>query len=605
MEWRDGLPFAVDYGDGYFGSRDPRSEVQEVFIGANALASRFRQCRRFVLAETGFGSGLNLLMALQTWRHEAPPGAFLSMLSLEAHPLAPEDLAAIHATLGLDGTDARRLRSQYPPPVAGLHRIEFPEARAVLTLALGDAAPLLSGVAGQVDAWFLDGFAPRSNPALWNTGVFRQIARLSAPGATFGTYTAAGQVRRDLEDAGFEVRRVPGHGRKRERLQGTLRTRPNTPVSSRSVPERVAVVGAGLAGLAAAHALQARGVTVEVFDPAGVAGGASGNPAGVLLPNLHPQDLELNQIALAGMRHTAALTDHLEGKTHRPIRLASGVAFHGISAHGRKRVQRLQKAGPARAGLLFAPEGPGCNPAPHLFYPDALALDIRALCEALAAELAPVRHETVQDIQTLANGSLRLQGASGLEEYDAVVLALAAGHQRPLCPEQAAIATVDGQMSRIQAPLPDWGGFVATGQGYCIPEAHGRAWIGATYRHTAAPATTAPAYTTAEDDQANLRHLSWVPGLQDPSEVKVLARWAGTRAVVRDRLPLVGPSRMDPEGRVMLSLAHGSRGLLYAPLAGEWLADHLLGLIEPLDAHTRARLDPMRIAVPGEDSAES
>ncbi|WP_018872605.1 tRNA (5-methylaminomethyl-2-thiouridine)(34)-methyltransferase MnmD [Thioalkalivibrio sp. ALJ16] len=606
LEWRNGQPFAVDYGDGYFGSSDPRAEVREVFIEANALAARFRQCRRFVLAETGFGSGLNLLLALETWRREAPPGAFLSMLSLEAHPLSPEDLAAIHARLGLDGVDAQRLRSQYPPPVAGLHRIEFPEARAALTLALGDAAPLLSGIQGQVDAWFLDGFAPRNNPALWNTGVFRQVARLSAPGATFGTYTAAGQVRRDLEGVGFEVQRVPGHGRKRERLQGVLHTRPQDAPPAPAIPERVAVVGAGLAGLAAAHALRARGVAVDVFDPAGIAGGASGNPAAVLLPNLHPQDPELNQLALAGMRRTASLVGQLEAATGQAIRLAAGVAFHGISAHGRKRVQRLQKAGPARAGLLFDPAGPGCASAPHLFYPDALALDMRALCEALAAELAPVQREAVQGIQAVPDGPLRLEGVSGGAEYDAVVLAMAAGGDRPLCPEETAIATVDGQMTRVQAPLPDWGGFVATGQGYCIPKADGRAWIGATYRHTDARAAATTAETIAEDDRANLRHLAWVPGLEDASAVTILESWAGTRAVVRDRLPLVGASRMDPDARVLLSLAHGSRGLLYAPLAGEWLADHLLGLIEPLDVHSRARLDPMRAAVqPAGSSAEA
>lgn len=107
----------------------------------------------------------------------------------------------------------------------------------------------------------------------------------------------------------------------------------------------------------------------------------------------------------------------------------------------------------------------------------------------------------------------------------------------------------------------------------------------------------------AEDDQTNLRHLAWVPGLQDAQAVEILAQWTGERAVVRDRLPLVGRSRLDPGGRVLLSLAHGSRGLLYAPLAGEWLADHLLGLIEPLEAQTAARFAPARHSVPDSGAA--
>ncbi len=605
LEWRDGQPFAADYGDGYFGSSDPHAEVREVFIEANDLARRFRQCQRFVLAETGFGSGLNLLLALQEWRRHAPPGAFLSLLSLEAHPLAPADLAALHQRLGLDNADARQLRTQYPPPVPGLHRIQFPEARAALTLGLGDAAPLLAQIRGTVDAWFFDGFAPRSNPALWNTGVFRQVARLSAPGTTFGTYTAAGQVRRDLESTGFEVRRVPGHGPKRERLVGTLRDT-QSPAKSppRDVPQRVAIVGAGIAGLSAAHALQARGVEVTVFDPNGVGGGASGNPAAVLLPNLHPRDGELNTLALAGMRRTGFLAGQLDPTGAYGIRLATGVAFHGISAHGRKRVERLLKAGPEHAALLFDPGGPGCTADPHIYYPDGLAIDMRALCEAVAHDLPPLRMESVQALEPSSNaGPVQVESDAGSEAFDAVVVATAAGDGTTLCPEQAGISTVTGQMTRVRAAFPDWGGFVTTGQGYCIRGDNGTAWIGATYRRTEGPGAENEHSPQAEDDQTNLRHLAWVPGLQDAQAVEILAQWTGERAVVRDRLPLVGRSRLDPGGRVLLSLAHGSRGLLYAPLAGEWLADHLLGLIEPLEAQTAARFAPARHSVPDSGAA--
>lgn len=600
LEWRDGQPFAADYGDGYFGSSDPHTEVREVFIEANDLARRFRQSQRFVLAETGFGSGLNLLLTLQEWRRHAPPGAFLSLLSLEAHPLSPADLEAMHERLGLDDADARHLRAQYPPPVPGLHRIQFPEAGAVLTLGLGDAAPLLAQIRGTVDAWFFDGFAPRSNPALWNTGVFRQVARLSAPGATFGTYTAAAQVRRDLESTGFEVRRVPGHGPKRERLVGALRDS-QSPAKSPpgDVPQRVAIVGAGIAGLSTAHALQARGVEVTVFDPNGVCGGASGNPAGVLLPNLHPRDGELNTLALAGMRRTGFLSGQLDTIGGYGTRLATGVAFHGISAHGRKRVERLQKVGPEHAALLFDPGGPGCTAAPHLYYPDGLAIDMRAFCQALADDLPPLRKASVQALEPSPNaGPVQVESDAGYEPFDAVVVATAAGSGTTLCPEQAGISTVTGQMTRVRAPFPDWGGFVATGQGYCIPGDDGTAWIGATYRRTEGPGTENEQAPQAEDDQTNLRHLAWVPGLQDAQAVEILAHWAGERAVVRDRLPLVGRSRLDAGGRVLLSLAHGSRGLLYAPLAGEWLADHLLGLIEPLEAQTATRFAPARHSDP-------
>lgn len=591
LEWRNGRPWAPDYGDSYFGSDNPQAEVQEVFIEANDLPGRFATGGTLAVGETGFGTGLNILQTLAEWRRHAPPGAFLSLFSLEAHPLSPADLAEVHRHLGLDSADSAALRAQYPPPVPGLHRIVFPGGCAVLTLGFGDAAPLLAEVRGNIDAWFLDGFAPRSNPALWNTGVFRQIARLSHAGTTFGTYTAAGQVRRDLEAVGFRVERAPGHGDKRERLTGRF-----TGAGKASTPRRVAVVGAGVAGLSTALSLQDRGCTVTVLDPAGAGGGTSSNPAAVLLPNLHPTDHDLNDLSLAGVRATRGLLERLEAGGAHGLRLAEGVAFHGISAHGRKRVERLLATGAEAFGGLFDPDGPACGPEPHIHYAAGCAVDLGACCHALARGLPLVSRETVTAIESLGDGhGVRLRTCNGQAEYDAIVLANGAGDRGPLCEEQRAISTVTGQSTRVHAPLPDWGGFVATGQGYCIPAPDSTAWLGATYRRTG-PAGEPETDRTPrpEDDRANLEHLAWVPGLDEAGAISILDRWAGTRTVVRDRLPLVGPARRDPEGRILLTLAHGSRGLLYAPLAGQLLADRLLGLIEPLPAPVAGRLDPSR-----------
>ena len=592
LEWRTGRPWAPDYGDSYFGSDDPKAEVQEVFIEANDLPARFAAGGSIAVGETGFGTGLNILQALAEWRRHAPPDAFLALFSLEAHPLSPADLAEVHRHLGLDNADSAALRAQYPPPAQGLHRIHFPGGRAVLTLGFGDAAPLLAEVRGGIDAWFLDGFAPRSNPALWNTGVFRQIARLSHAGTTFGTYTAAGQVRRDLEATGFRVERVPGHGGKRERLTGRF-----AGSADRRAPQRVAVVGAGIAGLSAALALQDRGCTVSVYDPAGAGGGTSSNPAAVLLPNLHPTDHDLNDLSLAGVRATRALLERLEAAGARELRLAEGVAFHGITAHGRKRVERLLAAGEEAFGELFDRNGPACGPEPHIHYAAGCAVDLAACCHALASALPPVRRHKVIGIDSPGDGhAARLLTRNGQTEFDAIILANGVGDSGPLCEEQRAISTVTGQSTRVHASLPDWGGFVATGRGYCIPQPDSTAWLGATYRRTGpAGEPETDRMPRPEDDRTNLEHLGWVPGLGDTGAVRILDHWVGTRTVVRDRLPMVGPAWQDSEGRILLTLAHGSRGLLYAPLAGQLLADRLLGLIEPLPAAVTSRLHPSRV----------
>ena len=47
-----------------------------------------------------------------------------------------------------------------------------------------------------------------------------EVSRTARPGATLGTYTSAGRVRRSLQRAGFQVRRTLGFGSKREMLVG-------------------------------------------------------------------------------------------------------------------------------------------------------------------------------------------------------------------------------------------------------------------------------------------------------------------------------------------------------------------------------------------------
>jgi tRNA 5-methylaminomethyl-2-thiouridine biosynthesis bifunctional protein len=89
-----------------------------------------------------------------------------------------------------------------------------------LTLLIGDATECFSQINDKMDAWFLDGFAPAKNPDMWQVELFQQMKRLSKPNTTFATFTSAGDVRRGLINAGFEVKKRVGYGKKREMLTG-------------------------------------------------------------------------------------------------------------------------------------------------------------------------------------------------------------------------------------------------------------------------------------------------------------------------------------------------------------------------------------------------
>jgi tRNA 5-methylaminomethyl-2-thiouridine biosynthesis bifunctional protein len=101
---------------------------------------------------------------------------------------------------------------------AGFHRIELDDGRLALTLLFGDAAEMLAELDASADAFYLDGFAPQKNPAMWSDALFRELGRLSAPGATAATWTIAGSVRAQLSQIGFRNEKRPGFGAKREML---------------------------------------------------------------------------------------------------------------------------------------------------------------------------------------------------------------------------------------------------------------------------------------------------------------------------------------------------------------------------------------------------
>ncbi len=185
LQWQDHTPVATDFDDPYFSRHDGRAESRYVFLDGNRLDSRFTALTdgdRFVIGETGFGTGLNMLLATQRFLALAPAGAGLELWSVEKHPLQRDDLARALAHWPELGEPARALLDQYPPASPGYHRLQLAD-NVTLTLMLGDAEALWRQCHADVDAWFLDGFAPARNPDMWQAGLFAELAAHSRPGA--------------------------------------------------------------------------------------------------------------------------------------------------------------------------------------------------------------------------------------------------------------------------------------------------------------------------------------------------------------------------------------------------------------------------------------
>ena len=215
VSWHEsGVPVSTRFDDPYFSLQDGVAETEHVFVQGNGLPERFT--RGFHIAELGFGTGLNALVAWQAWQRSGLEGP-LRFTSFEAFPLSLDDMSRAHAALPGFGSLQKMFLSVWSPEGGrfGLPGLE-------LEVVIGEVSETLPAWEGQADAWFLDGFAPARNPEMWSETVLNAVGAHTVPGGTAATYTAAGFVRRGLAAAGFAVERTAGYGNKRHMTRASM-----------------------------------------------------------------------------------------------------------------------------------------------------------------------------------------------------------------------------------------------------------------------------------------------------------------------------------------------------------------------------------------------
>ena len=214
LDWRDNVPVSTLYDDPYFSLAGGLAETRHVFLDGNDLPARFEP--GFHIAELGFRDRPERAgrMGGMAGIGQTTP---LRVTSFESHPMGAEAMARAMSAF----SDLRAIAPQLVAAWAtGARDIDLPGLH--LRVIEGAAETTLPDWPGRADAWFLDGFSPAKNTALWSRELMEQVAAHTAPGGTLATYTAAGHVRRALGDAGFTVTRTAGFGRKRHMTRGWL-----------------------------------------------------------------------------------------------------------------------------------------------------------------------------------------------------------------------------------------------------------------------------------------------------------------------------------------------------------------------------------------------
>ncbi|RBP28582.1 tRNA 5-methylaminomethyl-2-thiouridine biosynthesis bifunctional protein [Marinobacter pelagius] len=586
LAWRDGIPESARFGDVYFSRDNGLEETRYVFLNHNNLPDRFRDVpaqRAFVIAETGFGTGLNFLAAWQAWREHRPAnGSVLHFISAERYPLTPGDLKRALDLWPELAPLAQELLAQYPPLVRGTHRLVLDEGRVRLTLYFGDVLEAWGALSFSADAWFLDGFAPALNPGMWLDQAMALIREHSRPGTTLATFTAVGRIRRALEDEGFEMRKTPGYGRKRDMIAGVLT---GTACSDSPVPSgTVAIIGAGIAGTLLARNLASRGVAVTLIDAEENAGAAaSGNLQGAMYVKLGVEFNTQTELALSALTFSQ--------RTYEPYRDAfwhpTGLLQLAWNPQEQDRQARFLERNQYPEELLYpvdaatASELTGTPVANGgLWFPHNGWLSPGSLCRELARHaLIDCRFGTRVDRLMPCNGKWHLSSRDGADIIaDSVVIA--AGHQTaeliPLKGEYR-FKAIRGQVTHLPGEAIRAPKAVICGQKYLNPCQDGLAVTGATFDlHSADPSVT------HEANNENLEQLgAMLPGLfaENGSNGDFGGR-VGFRCTTHDYQPVAG-MMADCNGHslegVYLLTGLGSKGLTYAPLLAEYVADQLTG----------------------------
>ena len=617
LDWDDqGRPHSRVFDDVYFSDTTGLEETRYVFIEQNALKERFAALRangQMVIGETGFGTGLNFLCTWQLFEQTAQPDARLHFISVEKYPLTRGDLHRALALWPQLSDVSEQLLAAYFAIHPGFQTLTLGNGRVTLTLLIGDVLEQLSQLDAQVDAWFLDGFAPAKNPDMWTPELFAQLARLAAPDATISTFTSTGWVRRALNEAGFKMRRTPGIGHKWEILRGTFLGVPEQALATSAVKpwyarppqpttERKAlVIGGGLSGCASANSLARRGWQVVLLERhERLAKEASGNPQGVLYLKLSAHGTTLSQMIVSGFGYTRRLLEHLQrGRDWDDC----GVLQLGFNAKEAQRQAQLAGAfAPALVHMLDQPQAQalaGIELAQGgLFYPEGGWVHPPALCQyqAMHPNVQVLTHHDVVQLNNVDNQWQACDGERVLASAPVVILAGAAEVKRFPASSGLPLKRIRGQITQlVQTEHSAALNTVVCAEGYVAPGRMGEHTLGASFDFDNDDLTTTPA-----GHQGNLDlmdeispQLSSLFGEQlDPAQ---LQGWAAFRCTSPDYLPIVGPLS-DPEAfastyavlrkdarqvpdtpcpwlhGLYVNSGHGSRGLITAPLSGEMLA---------------------------------
>nr|WKN39862.1 tRNA (5-methylaminomethyl-2-thiouridine)(34)-methyltransferase MnmD [Tunicatimonas sp. TK19036] len=167
------------------------------------------------ILEVGLGTGLNAWLTVR--EAKKLPATQFYYTSLEPYPLAAEVIAQLNYTQQMNEAD---MISYFDD----IHQADWHKDVPLLSnFTLHKQQSTLQDFADTqgYDLIYFDAFAPNKQPELWELPMLEKSVSLLKPRGVWVTYSAKGQLKRDLKSLGLTVKTLPGPPGKAEMVRAS------------------------------------------------------------------------------------------------------------------------------------------------------------------------------------------------------------------------------------------------------------------------------------------------------------------------------------------------------------------------------------------------
>jgi len=661
ITWDKEAPFSEMHGDFYFSMKNGLEETNYVFLEANHLPDRFAKTDNpapFIVAETGFGTGLNFLATWASWANYSAPKRPLHFISIEKYPLSQTDLEQSLSNWSELEPFSKQLIEHYPYLIEGQHQVSFDNGLVILTLIFGEANVDFDNYSFIADCWFLDGFSPRKNESMWSENLFSTVARHSDSNTSLSTFTAASSVKKGLIGAGFDINKKPGFGSKREMIYGKFSGKQcnatkdhpakwslvestadqvSSIYSGQSVDEKVTensfdaiVIGAGLAGVSTASALAEQGLRVAIFDEKpGAMTAASGQTQLAMYAKLPTE----NNSTFSFITHCLSFSQNFykfkqATDTKQNFWFQDGLLQLASNAKEQNRQERFLTNIKLPSDFVRHVDAKEASTLSNinilssaLWFKNAGWLEPKAYSRSLLshANITPFFNCRITSISQHHDTSTWFAKSKN-DDFEATYLIVANSNKAKEFEQLKHLPTkpLRGQVSAIKHAALKSTGCVVCGEGYLCPDINSWHHFGATF-----DLDDNNEDTKSGDNLKNIASIKrWLPGWIDDAESNHLEikSKAGLRCTTPDYIPIVGMApkyhemlnifaklRVDAKScnklyghyhkNLYVNIGHGSKGLFSTPPAAALIKTLICGGILPFSENHRTMISPARFII--------